>query len=146
MAAVTFSWGLTLAVKKEVTGDKEGTAEERGKKMEYMYTRFALRRRKRNLEFALRRPREESPTLSPWPAPCRTFSRFALSFYSLLHFCGDSEQSRYYMSMVSTNYSRCPRPIAASASPRSRCLELVHSCLFSPVNNASYVFTFIKNI
>ena len=29
----------------------------------------------------------------------RTFSRFALSFYSLLHFCGHSEQSRYYMSM-----------------------------------------------
>ena len=32
MAAVTFSWGVTLAVKKEVTGDKEGKAEERGKR------------------------------------------------------------------------------------------------------------------
>ena len=30
MAAVTFSWGVTLAVKKKVTGDKEGKAEERG--------------------------------------------------------------------------------------------------------------------
>ena len=37
MAAVTFSWGVTLVVKKEVTGDKEGTAEERGKKIGYMY-------------------------------------------------------------------------------------------------------------
>ena len=32
MAAVTFSWGVTLAVKKEVTGDKERKAEERGKR------------------------------------------------------------------------------------------------------------------
>ena len=32
MAAVTFSWGVTLAVKKEVAGDKEGTAEKRGKR------------------------------------------------------------------------------------------------------------------
>ena len=32
MAAVTFSWGVTLAVKKEVTADKEGTTEERGKR------------------------------------------------------------------------------------------------------------------
>ena len=32
MASVTFSWGVTLVVKKEVTGDKDGTAEERGKR------------------------------------------------------------------------------------------------------------------
>ena len=32
MAAVTFSWGVTLAVKKEVTGDNEETAEERRKR------------------------------------------------------------------------------------------------------------------
>ena len=31
MAAVTFSWGVTLMVKKEGTGDKEGKAKERGK-------------------------------------------------------------------------------------------------------------------
>ena len=34
MAAVTISWGgggVTLAVKKEVAGDKEGKVEERGK-------------------------------------------------------------------------------------------------------------------
>ena len=33
---LTFSWGVTLAVKKEVTGDKEGTAEERGKRGGYV--------------------------------------------------------------------------------------------------------------
>ena len=32
MAAVTFSWGVTLAVKKAVTGDKKGKAAERGKR------------------------------------------------------------------------------------------------------------------
>ena len=37
MAAVTYLWGATLAVKKEATGDKEGKAEERGKKVEDMY-------------------------------------------------------------------------------------------------------------
>ena len=31
-AAVTFSWGVTLVVKKEVTGDKEGKAEETEKR------------------------------------------------------------------------------------------------------------------
>ena len=37
MAAVTFSWGVTLAVKKKVTGDKEGKAEEEGNKVGDMY-------------------------------------------------------------------------------------------------------------
>ena len=31
MVAVTFSWAVTLALKKEVTGDKEGMANGRGK-------------------------------------------------------------------------------------------------------------------
>ena len=32
MGAVTFLWGVTLAVRKEVTGDKEGKEEKRGKR------------------------------------------------------------------------------------------------------------------
>ena len=32
MAAVTFSWGVTLPVRKEVTGDKEGKEDKRGKR------------------------------------------------------------------------------------------------------------------
>ena len=42
-------------------------------------------------------------SLIPNSAPAQEkdgmFSRFALSLYYLLHFCGHSEQSRYYMSM-----------------------------------------------
>ena len=32
MAAVTFSWGVTLVVRKEVTGDKEGKEKKKGGK------------------------------------------------------------------------------------------------------------------
>ena len=53
-------------------------------------------------------PSRKPSTNSKMTEKDRTFSRFALFFYSLLHFCGHSEQSRYYMSMVTTksiNYS-----------------------------------------
>ena len=37
MAAVTFSWGVTRAVKKEVTGDKKREGGGRGRKVGDMY-------------------------------------------------------------------------------------------------------------
>ena len=43
-----------------------------------------------------------------------------------------------------SKYSRCSRPMAAPASPCSRDMEVVHSCLISPVNYVFYVFKSVK--
>ena len=42
MAAVTSSWGVTAAVRKEVTEDKEGKAEKRGKRWSICIRQVAI--------------------------------------------------------------------------------------------------------